>query len=103
MFFIHAIRYLCEDEKYRSSDLLKNIVIKSFAMGQFPEIPNYALDKHTQGGLEMGRDSMHFLNEASAVFPQAEITNNYKERYAEILEKYDPEDVHENAFRFNGW
>ena len=46
---------------------------------------------------------MHFLNETSAVFPQAEITNNYKERYAEILEKYDPEDVHENAFRFNGW
>ena len=51
----------------------------------------------------MGRDSMHFLNETSAVFPQAEITNNYKERYAKILEKYDPEDVHENAFRFNGW
>lgn len=103
MFFIHAIRYLCECEKDRSSDLLKNIVIKSFAMGDFPEIPDYAIDKHTQRGLEMGRDSMHFLNEASAVFPQAEITNNYKERYAEILEKYDPKDVHENAFRFNGW
>ena len=53
MFFIHAIRYLCECEKDRSSDLLKNIVIKSFAMGDFPEIPDYAIDKHTQRGLEM--------------------------------------------------
>ena len=47
MFFFHAIRYLCDSEKDRSSDLLKNIVIKSFAMGYVPEIPDIALDKHT--------------------------------------------------------
>ena len=39
MYFFHAIRYLCQSEKDRSSDLLKNIVIKSFAMGYVPEIP----------------------------------------------------------------
>lgn len=103
MYFIHAIRYLCSSEKDRSSDLLKNICIKSFAMGKFPEIPDYALDKHTQRGQAMGRDSFHFLNEASQVFPQKEVDNDYKERYAKILEEYDPENVVDTAFKFNGW
>ncbi|MEE0966569.1 MAG: hypothetical protein U0L85_05900 [Bacilli bacterium] len=103
IYFIHAIRYMCQSEKDRSSDLLKNICIKSFAMGKLPEIPDYALDKHTQRGQAMGRDSFHFLNEASIVIPQAEIDNDYKERYAKILEEYDPENVVDNAFKFNGW
>ena len=103
MYFIHAIRYLCQCEKDRSSDLLKNICIKSFAMGRFPEIPDYALDKHTQRGQAMGRDSFHFLNEASRVIPQAKINNDYKERYSKILEEYDPENVVDTAFKFNGW
>lgn len=103
IYFIHAIRYMCASEKDRSSDLLKNICIKSFAMGKFPEIPEYALDKHTVRGQAMGRDSMHFLHEASKVIPQAEIDNNYKERYEEILKEYDPENVSETAFKFNGW
>ena len=103
MYFIHAIRYLCSSEKDRSSDLLKNICIKSFAIGKFPEIPDYALDKHTQRGQAMGRDSFHFLNEASKVYPQKEVDNDYKERYAKILEEYDPENVVDSAFKFNGW
>ena len=103
IYFIHAIRYMCQSEKDRSSDLLKNICMKSFAMGKFPEIPDYALDKHTQRGQAMGRDSFHFLNEASIVIPQAEIDNDYKERYAKILEEYDPENVVDTAFKFNGW
>lgn len=103
MFFIHAIRYLCESKKDRSSDLLKNIVIKSFAMGRLPEIPDYALDKHTKKGQEMGRDSFHFLNEASKVTNESIINNDYKERYAKILEDYNPEDVSDTAFNFNGW
>lgn len=103
IYFIHAIRYMCQSEKDRSSDLLKNICIKSFAMGKFPEVPDYALDKHTQRGQAMGRDSFHFLNEASKVIPQKEIDNDYKERYAKILEEYDPENVVDSAFKFNGW
>ena len=103
IYFIHAIRYMCQSEKDRSSDLLKNICIKSFAMGKFPEVPDYALDKHTQRGQAMGRDSFHFLNEASQVIPQKEVNNDYKERYANILEEYDPENVVDSAFQFNGW
>lgn len=103
MFFIHAIRYLCGSEKDRSSDLLKNIVIKSFAMGYVPEIPDIALDKHTTRGKEMGRGSEHFLHEASKVVPQAEVNNHYKEDYAEILKTYDPDNVVDSAFEFNPW
>ena len=103
IFFIHAIRYLCNCEKDRSSDLLKNIVIKGFAMGHVPEIPDYALDKHTTRGAEMGRDSFHFLNEASMVIPQKEVDNDYKEQYNEILKKYDPKKVVISAFKYNPW
>ena len=92
---------LCRDE--RAGYLLKNICIKSFAMGKFPEIPDVALDKHTVRGKAMGRDSFHFLHEASKVIPQMEVDNDYKERYAKILEEYDPENVSDTAFKFNGW
>lgn len=103
IYFIHAIRYLCNCMKDRSSDLLKNIVIKGFAMGEVPEIPDYALDKHTVRGAAMGRDSFHFLNEASKVIPQMEVDNDYKERYGKILETYKPEEAVESAFKYNGW
>lgn len=103
MFFFHAIRYLCQSEKDRSSDLLKNIVIKNFAMGYVPEIIDVALDKHTTRGKQMGRGSEHFLHEASKVIPQAEVTNTYKEEYAEILKKYDPNNQVPNSFDFNSW
>lgn len=103
IFFIHAIRYLCACEKDRSSDLLKNIVIKSFAMGKVPVIPDFALDKHTVRGAAMGRDSFHFLHEASKVIPQKKVNNDYQQRYEEILKKYDPDNVAASAFKFNSW
>ncbi|MGX7156598.1 hypothetical protein ACWOC7_15575, partial [Enterococcus rivorum] len=81
----------------------KNIVIKNFAMGYVPEVPDIALDKHTTRGMEMGRGSEHFLHEASKVIPQAEVTNTYKEEYAEVLKHYDPNNQVPNAFKFNSW
>lgn len=103
LYFFHAIRYLCACEKDRSSDLLKNIVTKRFAMGYLPEIPDIALDKHTVRGAEMGRDSFQFLNEASVVIPQKKVDNNYKERYGEILKEYDPNNTVESTFKSNTW
>ncbi|MGL5042335.1 MAG: hypothetical protein ACRC6X_04495 [Culicoidibacterales bacterium] len=100
IFFIHAIRILCESVKDRSSDLLKNIVIKNFAMGFVPEIPDIALDKHTLRGVQMGRDSFHFLNIASVVTPQLVVDNDYRERYAAILAKYNKDDVVESTFSY---
>jgi len=102
IFFIHAIRVLCSSEKDRSSDLLKNIIIKSVAMGELPAIPDIALDKHTRRGVAMGRDSLHFLNEASTVIPQLKVDNDYKARYVKLLETYDPQKVVPGSFTYSG-
>lgn len=98
MYFIHAIRILCASDKDRSSDYLKNIIIKGFAMGKKPVIPDIALDKHTKRGKEMGRGSKHFFEEAAKVIPQIKVDNDYRERYGKILETYKPENNVENAF-----
>ena len=72
-------------------------------MGYVPEIPDIALDKHTLRGQELGRGSEHFLKEASKVFPQAEVDNNYKEEYEKLLEKYYSSSRTETEFKFNNW
>lgn len=100
MFFVHAIRILCESEKDRSTDFLKNIVIKTAAMGQVPEVPDIALDKHTRRGREMGRDSRHFYEEGCLVFPQAEVDNDYRARYGEVIKEYSPDKVEPDAFQY---
>ena len=63
--------------------------------------PDIALDKHTRRGQEMGRVSKHFFEEGTKVIPQLEIDNDYRERYGKILEKYDPNHVVPNAFKYN--
>ena len=101
MYFIHAIRILCESEKDRSSDYLKNIIIKEAAMGKVPEIMDVALDKHTKRGQEMGRGSKHFFEEGTKVIPQLKIDNDYRERYGKILETYSPDKNVPHAFKYN--
>jgi hypothetical protein len=41
--------------------------------------------------------------EASKVIPQAEVENDYKEQYEEIIKKYDPQHVVPSTFVFNPW
>ncbi len=103
MFFIHAIRILCESEKDRSSDYLKNIIIKEANMGKVPEILDVGLDKHTKRGAEMGRGSIHFFEEGAKVIPQLPVDNGYKERYREILDNYDPEKAKPDAFKYTAF
>jgi len=72
LFFVHAIRYLSECSKTRSSDLLKNIIEQEFLIGIYPEIPDIALDMHTRRGRELGRDLNFFYEQASFVSPACE-------------------------------
>jgi replication-associated recombination protein RarA len=72
IFFIQAIRYLCQCKKERSSDNIKNIVMREFEQGYVPEIPDYAVDMHTIKGRARGRDVFYFLDEGSKVSPQWE-------------------------------
>ncbi len=85
LFFVHAIRVLCSSLKDRSSDLLKNIVMKRIETGDFVKVPDYALDMHTRQGQEMGRGIEHFLNEASKVYPEAKVANCYSERLQKLM------------------
>jgi len=107
MFFVHAIRYLCRLKKERSSDNVKNMVIKDFAHGRTATVPSYAYDVHTAKGREMGRDELHFLTEASKVIPQLE-GDDIKKIYEEYLaycekEKEDTGKPSIQAFEYNSW
>ena len=84
IFFMHAIRYLCRCKKERSTDHIKNIIMKEFEAGYVPEIPDYAMDMHTIKGRAMGRDVFYFLNEASKVEP---LWEGYDDSYRQTLYK----------------
>lgn len=84
IFFLHAIRYLCRCKKERSTDQIKNIIMRENAAGMVPDIPDCALDMHTIKGREMGRDVFHFLDESSRVEP---LWEGYDDKYRQILYK----------------
>lgn len=103
MFFMYAIRYLCQCPKDRSTDCLKNIVMNKFAHGYVPEIPDYALDMHTRRGQAMGRDVVHFLEEASKVIPQMEgYDDTYRQQMLEMNQKPQGPKA-PGAFEYNSW
>lgn len=88
IFFIYAIRYLCRCKKERSTDHIKNIVMKEFENGYVPEIPDYAIDMHTIKGRKLGRDIFYFLDEASKVQPLYEdYDDSYRKKLYEMYKK----------------
>ena len=105
-FFMYAIRFLCAQPKERSTDCLKNLVIKKFEQGYVPTIPDYAYDVHTVKGRAMGRDVMHFLDEASKVFPVMEgYDDTYRLKLKEVIKKEQEENIQpkEGSFTYNVW
>lgn len=85
IFFLYAIRYLCKCKKERSTDHIKNIIMKENEKGEIPEIPDYAIDMHTnKGRFELKRDVFYFLDEASKVEP---LSDNYDDTYFKQLYK----------------
>ena len=90
IFFMQAIRYMCKCKKERSTDQIKNIIMKEFERGYKPEIPDYAIDMHTIKGREMGGDVFYFLNEASKVEP---LWEGYDDCYRQKLIKMCEEEL----------
>ena len=86
---IHAVRHLCKRQKDRSSDEMYNWIMKEYKAGNLrPQIPDYAIDKHTLQGQEEGRNEDDFYAEGSKVFPEWEGRDKtYRERILKILEK----------------
>ncbi len=68
--FVQAIRYLCRCSKERSSSYYQNLQELKYSRGYEINVPDYALDKHTKRGKEMGRDTMFFYTDGDRVFPE---------------------------------
>ncbi|GAA3604675.1 ATPase AAA [Kineosporia mesophila] len=68
LFAVHAVRFLCDRTKDRSSDEWANITMHEINSADKPfEIPEYALDVHTRRGQESGKTVEHFWASASHV------------------------------------
>lgn len=84
LFAIHAVRFLCEQEKDRSSDELINWIKQT---EKAPEIPDYAIDMHTKRGAEMGRDVAFFYEEGSKISPEKpDRDRSYRQKLLELLD-----------------
>lgn len=91
LFAVHAVRYLCQCPKDRSSDEM--IVWTKLAFehqNALPTIPDYALDMHTAEGQKMGHGMQHFFEigtQLSPELPNRDLT--YRQRVIEILAKLE--------------
>jgi len=88
LYAIHAVRYLCQCKKDRSTDEMINWINHSSRLGNvLPLIPDYALDMHTAEGQKKGRGRRHFFEEASRVIPEVpDRDRTYLERIMKMLE-----------------
>ena len=91
LFAVHAVRYLCQSQKDRSSDEMINWILLASARGEANlEIPDYALDKHTAAGQALGRGDQHFWEIGAQLHPELpgrELT--YRKRVLDILADID--------------
>ena len=93
IFFLYAIRYLCRCKKERSTDHVKNIIMKENEKGEIPEIPEWTIDMHTnKGRFELGREVFYFMNEASKVEP---LWEEYDDTYWKQLYKMYEDELKE--------
>jgi len=97
LFAVHAVRYLCDCRKDRSSDEMINWVKHAVEDdGRRPDIPDYALDVHTRRGQELGRGLRHFWGIGAQLEPELPGRDTtYRERVFEILAETDP--IHKEA------
>ncbi len=90
LFAIHALRFLCQSLKDRSSDELLNWLSRAVEGGVRPEIPDYALDIHTRRGQQLGRGMQHFLREGAQVAPRlTEDDSPWRQRLSNLIEGED--------------
>jgi len=88
LYAIHAVRFLCQCRKDRSTDEMINWINHTSTLGNLlPVIPDYALDMHTAEGQKKGRGRRHFFEEASRTNPEvSDRDRTYLERILKMLD-----------------
>jgi replication-associated recombination protein RarA len=89
LFAVHAVRVLARSPKDRSSDEMTQWLARAVEDGEAgPQIPDYAVDRHTQRGRRLGRGYKHFYEEAARVLPEAPDRDlSYRDRLLALLRK----------------
>ncbi|MFL5782438.1 MAG: hypothetical protein ACJ760_14070 [Thermoleophilaceae bacterium] len=78
LFLAHAVMALCRASKSRAVDHA-TWVFWDGPLEPVP-IPDYALDKHTKRGRQLGRGWSHFLTEGARLSNEADLDDPYRER-----------------------
>lgn len=88
LFAVHAVRFLCQCQKDRSSDEMVNWIMYGSDSGKvLPVIPDYALDMHTADGQKKGRGKKHFFTEGAKISPELpDRDRSYLEKILSMLE-----------------
>lgn len=61
------VSYMARSKKSRHVDYLGGVLLKRKEQGWKPEIPEYAIDEHTERGRELGKDDNDFFREGSRI------------------------------------
>lgn len=89
IFITRAIVDLCNYPKNRNADHMQILTDKMIENKELPEIPEYALDKHTKKGKMMGKTTRDFLiAEYEALSLNTEDEED-KESYNKLLTLFD--------------
>lgn len=82
-----VVSYLSRSKKSRVVDYIGGILLKRKEQGWKPEIPEYAIDVHTERGRAMGKDDNDFFRTGSYIENKAPISGE-DEIKKECLELY---------------
>ena len=68
-----AVLYMCRTQKSRYCDDFLNYVMQQREAGWKPEIPDWAIDMHTERGRKLGRGGVYFCQTGWIVKPEVKI------------------------------
>jgi len=68
------VSYLARSNKSRHVDYLGGVLLKRKEEGWKPEIPEYAIDEHTERGRDLGKDDNEFFRTGSLIANKKKIT-----------------------------
>lgn len=62
-----VVAYMARSKKSRHVDYLGGVILKRKEQGWKPEVPEYAIDEHTERGRELGKDDNEFFRTGSMI------------------------------------